>query len=66
MLPSLERGGQPVVGVNWTLATSIALNRTRDYQSVVGTITFDDHRQNAVPLITMREPLQSPVRPLLR
>lgn len=29
-----------------------ALNVTRDYQSVVGTITFDDHRQNAVPLIT--------------
>jgi branched-chain amino acid transport system substrate-binding protein len=29
-----------------------ALNATRDYQSVVGTITFDDHRQNAVPLIT--------------
>jgi branched-chain amino acid transport system substrate-binding protein len=28
------------------------LNRTRDYQSVVGTVTFDDHRQNAVPLIT--------------
>ena len=28
------------------------LNKTRDYQSVVGTITFDDHRQNAVPLIT--------------
>jgi branched-chain amino acid transport system substrate-binding protein len=28
------------------------LNRTKDYQSVVGTITFDDHRQNAVPLIT--------------
>ena len=28
------------------------LNRTRDYQSVVGVITFDDHRQNAVPLIT--------------
>lgn len=28
------------------------LNQTRDYQSVVGTITFDDHRQNAVPLIT--------------
>jgi len=28
------------------------LNRTRDYQSVVGTITFDDRRQNAVPLIT--------------
>jgi branched-chain amino acid transport system substrate-binding protein len=28
------------------------LNQTKDYQSVVGTITFDDHRQNAVPLIT--------------
>jgi branched-chain amino acid transport system substrate-binding protein len=28
------------------------LNKTRDYQSVVGAITFDDHRQNAVPLIT--------------
>jgi branched-chain amino acid transport system substrate-binding protein len=28
------------------------LNRTRDYDSVVGRITFDDHRQNAVPLIT--------------
>jgi branched-chain amino acid transport system substrate-binding protein len=28
------------------------LNRTRGYQSVVGEITFDDHRQNAVPLIT--------------
>lgn len=28
------------------------LNKTRDYQSVVGPITFDDHRQNAVPLIT--------------
>ena len=28
------------------------LNQTSDYQSVVGTITFDDHRQNAVPLIT--------------
>jgi branched-chain amino acid transport system substrate-binding protein len=28
------------------------LNKTRDYQSIVGTITFDDHRQNAVPLIT--------------
>ena len=28
------------------------LNRTRDYQSVVGLVTFDDHRQNAVPLIT--------------
>ncbi len=29
-----------------------ALNDTRDYQSIVGTVTFDDHRQNAVPLIT--------------
>jgi branched-chain amino acid transport system substrate-binding protein len=28
------------------------LNRTKDYQSIIGTITFDDHRQNAVPLIT--------------
>lgn len=28
------------------------LNRTRDYDSIVGKITFDDHRQNAVPLIT--------------
>ncbi len=28
------------------------LNQTKDHQSVVGTITFDDHRQNAVPLIT--------------
>jgi branched-chain amino acid transport system substrate-binding protein len=28
------------------------LGRTRDYQSIVGTVTFDDHRQNAVPLIT--------------
>jgi branched-chain amino acid transport system substrate-binding protein len=28
------------------------LNRTKDHQSIVGTITFDDHRQNAVPLIT--------------
>jgi branched-chain amino acid transport system substrate-binding protein len=28
------------------------LNKTRDYQSVVGAITFDDHRQNSVPLIT--------------
>jgi branched-chain amino acid transport system substrate-binding protein len=28
------------------------LNKTSDYQSVVGTITFDDHRQNAVPLIS--------------
>ena len=29
-----------------------ALNATRDHQSEVGPITFDDHRQNAVPLIT--------------
>jgi len=29
-----------------------ALNATRDYPSVVGTITFDNHRQNEVPLIT--------------
>lgn len=28
------------------------LNKTRDYDSVVGRITFDDHRQNAVPVIT--------------
>jgi len=28
------------------------LNRTRDYDSIVGRITFDDHRQNSVPLIT--------------
>jgi branched-chain amino acid transport system substrate-binding protein len=28
------------------------LNQTRGHQSVVGEITFDDHRQNAVPLIT--------------
>lgn len=28
------------------------LNKTRDYQSIVGPVTFDDHRQNAVPLIT--------------
>jgi len=28
------------------------LNRTRDYDSVVGRITFDDHRQNAVPVIS--------------
>lgn len=28
------------------------LNRTRNHQSVVGEITFDDHGQNAVPLIT--------------
>jgi branched-chain amino acid transport system substrate-binding protein len=28
------------------------LNRTKDYDSVVGKITFDDHRQNAVPIIT--------------
>lgn len=29
-----------------------ALNSTKDYESIVGPITFDDHRQNAVPLIT--------------
>ena len=28
------------------------LNKTADHQSVVGVITFDDHRQNAVTLIT--------------
>jgi branched-chain amino acid transport system substrate-binding protein len=28
------------------------LNRTRDVDSVVGRISFDDHRQNSVPLIT--------------
>lgn len=28
------------------------LNRTRDYDSVVGKVTFDDHRQNAVPVIS--------------
>jgi branched-chain amino acid transport system substrate-binding protein len=28
------------------------LNQTRGHQSIVGEITFDDHRQNAVPLIT--------------
>jgi branched-chain amino acid transport system substrate-binding protein len=28
------------------------LNRTKDHQSIVGTITFDDHRQNAVAVIT--------------
>lgn len=28
------------------------LNKTKDYDSVVGKITFDDHRQNSVPLIT--------------
>jgi branched-chain amino acid transport system substrate-binding protein len=28
------------------------LNRTRDYDSIVGRISFDDHRQNAVPVIT--------------
>ena len=28
------------------------LNNTKDYTSVIGPITFDDHRQNAVPLIT--------------
>lgn len=29
-----------------------ALNKTRDYESIVGKITFDAHRQNAVPVIT--------------
>lgn len=28
------------------------LNRTHDYDSIVGKVSFDDHRQNAVPLIT--------------
>lgn len=28
------------------------LNKTRDYDTVVGKVTFDDHRQNAVPVIT--------------
>jgi branched-chain amino acid transport system substrate-binding protein len=28
------------------------LNATKGHQSIVGEITFDDHRQNAVPLIT--------------
>jgi len=28
------------------------LNGTRDHQSIVGKVTFDDHRQNMVPLIT--------------
>jgi branched-chain amino acid transport system substrate-binding protein len=28
------------------------LNDTRDHQSIVGTVTFDDHGQNMVPLIT--------------
>jgi branched-chain amino acid transport system substrate-binding protein len=28
------------------------LNSTKDHQSIVGTVTFDDHRQNMVPLIT--------------
>ena len=28
------------------------LNATRDHKSIVGTVTFDDHRQNMVPLIT--------------
>lgn len=28
------------------------LNKTRDYDSVIGKISFDDHRQNSVPLIT--------------
>jgi branched-chain amino acid transport system substrate-binding protein len=29
-----------------------ALNRVADYTSIVGPVTFDDHGQNAVPLIT--------------
>ena len=29
-----------------------ALNKTKDYDSIVGPITFDDHGQNAVPIIT--------------
>jgi branched-chain amino acid transport system substrate-binding protein len=28
------------------------LNKTKDHQSIVGTVTFDDHGQNTVPLIT--------------
>ena len=28
------------------------LNTTRDHESIVGTVTFDDRRQNTVPLIT--------------
>ena len=28
------------------------LNATRDHQSIVGTVTFDDHGQNTVPLVT--------------
>jgi branched-chain amino acid transport system substrate-binding protein len=29
-----------------------ALNKTRDYQSISGPVTFDDHGQNSVALIT--------------
>ena len=29
-----------------------ALGNVKDYDSIVGPITFDDHGQNAVPLIT--------------
>jgi branched-chain amino acid transport system substrate-binding protein len=29
-----------------------ALNKTADYDSIVGPVTFDDHGQNAVPIIT--------------
>jgi branched-chain amino acid transport system substrate-binding protein len=29
-----------------------ALRNTRDYDSIVGPVTFDDHGQNTVPLIT--------------
>ena len=28
------------------------LNKTKDYDSIVGKVTFDDHGQNSVPLIT--------------
>ena len=28
------------------------LNKTKEHQSIVGTVTFDDHGQNMVPLIT--------------
>ncbi|MEO8163891.1 MAG: branched-chain amino acid ABC transporter substrate-binding protein [Betaproteobacteria bacterium] len=30
----------------------VELNATRDHQSIVGKVTFDDHGQNMVPLIT--------------
>ena len=28
------------------------LNKTRDVDTIIGKVTFDDHRQNIVPLIT--------------